>query len=150
MFGKRGEVDGEGQQRQPLRRAPVNMRNAGEISSVTCMHRYRHFPKVQCLISSLPYEVLVDSGSSISLVRETVAIECNLPITKLEKVSVQMASRDKMILSSSVRLPIKIGTLDVTHEAFICKSLVAPIILGTDFMSLYGIELDFVTDTIKS
>lgn len=38
-----------------------------------------------------------------------------------------MASRDKMILSSSVRLPIKIGPLEAAHEAFVCKSLVAPV-----------------------
>ena len=48
-----------------------------------------------------------------------------------------------MKVSSSVLLPIQIGNLEVIHEALLHPHLVAPVILGTDFLTKQEIVIDY-------
>ena len=149
MPGKRQRVDGKGQQRQPVTSEAPKDTIEGEISSVTIL-KSNSLPKVKGLVGNVCVNTLFDSGSSISLVSEKTVLKCNLPTHTLDKVSVQTASCDKMLLSTSVSLPIKIGSLEVVHKAFVCKRLVSPIILGTDFMCQYDIDINFQAKVIKA
>ena len=145
MSGKRPRVGGEGQQHQPIRTAP----QSGEISSVTSICKHSSLTKAQGLIKNFSTSILVDSGSSFSLVSADIVRICSLPIEHTDAITMQTASCDTFKLSSFV-LPIKIGRLDAIHKALVCKQLVSPVILGTDFMSLYGIIGNFESKVITA
>ena len=42
-------------------------------------------------------------------------------------------------------VPLHIGTLSVTHEMYVAPQLVAPVILGTDFLAKFNVCLDYKT-----
>ena len=71
---------------------------------MTSTVNYDSLTKIKGFVGELCISVLIDSGSSISLVSEEVVLECCLPIQTSENVFVQMASKDRMILSSSIEL----------------------------------------------
>ena len=102
------------------------------------------------MIKNFSTSILVDSGSSISLVSEDIVRICSLHIEHTDAIIMQTASCDTFKLSSFVLLPIKIGRFDVIHKALVCKHMVSPVILGTDFMSLYGIIVNFESKVITA
>lgn len=44
--------------------------------------------------------------------------------------------------------PVKIGNVEVTQQFLVVDSLIAPVILGIDFMKRHKVTLDFTTTPV--
>ena len=120
------------------------------ISSVSLYKRkqLQYLPIVKGLIGSTCSDILLDSGSSISLVSSELVNRCSLSIFPKPALNVTTAACTNMRLNTGVILPICIGKLVTNHEALVSQHLVAPVILGTDFLSKHGIQIDFKAEKI--
>ena len=49
------------------------------------------------------------------------------------------ASGDPLPILAQIQANVKLGELDIVHHFFVVENLIAPIILGTDFLN----QLDF-------
>ena len=99
------------------------------------------------VIANKVVEIMIDLGSSISLVRGS--------LTSYHKLNA--APRDLQLLSAAgesipilgqITLPIQLGGLKVNHLFVVVQSLITPVILGIDFMHKHGLVLDFTTTPI--
>ena len=95
-------------------------------------------------------DMMLDSGSSISLIEESVAAsfstEANTTPSSLKLVS---AAGDNIPILGSITLPIQLGTLQANHSLVIVRSLINPVILGLDFLHKHRIIVDFSSNPIK-
>ena len=82
----------------------------------------------------------MDSGSSISLMMESFAKNCQN----------QAAPKGlKLVSAAGEPIPvIGVGTLHVDHNFVVVHSLITPVILGIDFLQKHGIVLDFTTTPV--
>jgi len=85
-------------------------------------------------------EMMLDSGSAVSLIMRTEIITCGDKITTLTRppppppLKLITASGEPLPISGCVRLPVKIDQLQVIHNFIVVDKLVAPVILGLDFL----------------
>ena len=95
-------------------------------------------------LGGLCVEVMMDSGSSISLMMESFAknYENRSTIKGLKLVS---AAGEPIPVIGKVIAPITVGALCVDHNFVVVHSLITPVILGIDFLQKHGIVLDFTT-----
>ena len=77
-------------------------------------------------------EVLLDSGSSVSLVQQqALSLACWWTSIKPPKcVELVTASGEVLPVLDYVRAPIKVGELDQTHDFVVVENLVASVILA--------------------
>ena len=90
---------------------------------------------------------MIDSGSSISLVRGSVTSNYKLNTAPRDLQLVSAAGESIPILGQ-ITLPIQLGGLKVDHHFVEVRSLITPMILGIDFMHKHGLVLDFTTTPI--
>ena len=85
---------------------------------------------------------MLDSGSSVSLVQQDVltAAQGTVPITPIQHIKLVTASGKEL---PHIKAPICIGELQVTHTFVVVDKLVAPVILGVDFLHQHALVLDF-------
>ena len=89
--------------------------------------------------------MMLDSGSSLSLIQQDAVVQVQ------DVVSVQMAKSLRLVTASGDQLPIldyvqaplHVSELRVIHEFVVVQSLVAPVILGVDFLQKHSLVLDF-------
>jgi len=97
-------------------------------------------------------EVMLDSGSSVSLVREQMLsgikdFECvNSCARQLKLVT---ASGAELPVLGHIRSSIRIGEIELLHTFVVVKSLVASVILGVDFLHENGLVLDFTQTPVQ-
>ena len=87
-------------------------------------------------------EIMLDSGSSISLIQESIVT----PFSDLNKISpsglqLTSASGDNIPILGCITLPLCLGELQTSHPLVVVKSLITPVILGLDFLQKYGMTL---------
>ena len=76
---------------------------------------------------------MLDSGSSISLVIESLAKD--LPYDQMfQGVQLVSASGDPIPVVGNVTASIQVGNLTVYHSLVVVQSLIVPIILGMDIL----------------
>ena len=85
---------------------------------------------------------MLDSGSSISLIQESV-----LPDLSAEP-RVVSAAGEPISVVRHVNLPVKIEQLHVDHSLVVVRSLITPVILGLDFLRKHCLVLDFTSTPI--
>ena len=92
-------------------------------------------------------EIMIDSGSSISLVRGslTTGQKLNTAPQGLQLVS---AAGEPISVLGQITLPIQLGDVKVDHLFVVVQSLITPVILGVDFMHKHELILDFTTTPI--
>ena len=97
------------------------------------------------IIGGVEAEVMLDSGSSVSLVRQEVLSQApKMPsVASAEPIQLYTASGDPLRILDRVRAPVKIGDLELIHEFVVVENLVSPVILGVDFLHNNGLVLDF-------
>ncbi|KRZ54044.1 Retrovirus-related Pol polyprotein from transposon [Trichinella nativa] len=87
--------------------------------------------------------ILFDSGSTISLICKNLLslTNCDKNISACDVVLLT-ASGEEVNPRNSVTLPLQLGSFDGRHHFVVMDSLLTDVILGTDFMTKYGICID--------
>ena len=90
-------------------------------------------------------DVMLDSGSSVSLVQRNVCLQAQDVVRVKARKPQQLvtASGEQLPILEHVRIPIKLGELELLHEFVVVENLVAPVILGVDFLHGNELMLDF-------
>ena len=95
-------------------------------------------------------DMMLDSGSSVSLVRKDVLSEvsgvCAAGSRELRLVT---AAGEPIPVLGYVSAPVKVGQVSVEHPFVVVKSLIAGVILGIDFLRQHELVLDFAFSPIK-
>ena len=99
------------------------------------------------VIANKVVEIMIDSGSSVSLVRGSLTSYHKLNAVPRDLQLVSAAGESIPILGQ-ITLPIQLGGLKVNHLFVVVRSLITPVILGIDFMHKHGLVLDFTTTPI--
>ena len=94
--------------------------------------------------------MMLDSGSSVSLAQCNVLQYAQnvIQVTTARSVQLVTASGDKLPILQHVKASIQLGELNVLHEFVVVKTLVAPVILGIDFLQGNGLMLDFTHNPV--
>ena len=96
-------------------------------------------------------EMMPDSGSSLSLVQYDV-LQCAQNVTEITAarppIQLVTASEDQLPILLHVRASVQLGELYVLHDFVVIKNLVAPVILGIDFLQGNGLTLDFTQSPV--
>ena len=101
-------------------------------------------------IGSKTTEIMMDSGSSISLVIESLVSDLPYdPSNSLHQgVQLVSAAGDPIPVIGNVTASIRVGNLTVYHPLVVVQSLIVPVILGMDFLQTHGLTLDFTTTPV--
>ena len=96
-------------------------------------------------------EVVLDSGSSVSLVQQHVLSQAHgWTSTKTPQgMRLVTASGEDLPIVDYIRARIEIGELDLIHDFVVVKSLVAHVILVVDFLYNNALMLDFTTNPVS-
>ena len=102
-------------------------------------------------IGGVTVELMLDSGSSVSLVqcnvrsqaRNVVQVETRRPLQLVT------ASGEQLPIVEHIRAPVKLGELELLQEFVVVENLVAPVILGVDFLHENGLVLDFTQSHVE-
>ena len=95
--------------------------------------------------------MMLDSGSAVSLVREDTLPEVQgierLPPTQMRLVT---ASGEPMAVIGHIRTSVQLGLEadHMTHNFLVVGNLVAPVILGVDFLQKHKVILDFASNPV--
>ena len=102
------------------------------------------------MIGEYKVEMMLDSGSSISLIQESTAAalskEHKMMPSGLKLVS---ASGDNIPILGCMTHPLCISELKTTHSLIVVQSLIVPVILGLDFLQKHQVVLYFTYHPIK-
>ena len=93
-------------------------------------------------LGGLCVEVMMDSGSSISLMMESFAKNYENRST-IKGLKLASAAGEPIPVIGKVIAPITVGALCVDPNFVVVHSLITPVILGIDFLQKHGIVLDF-------
>jgi len=96
-------------------------------------------------------ELMLDSGSSVSLIQSDALEGASnvVQVTSARPIQLITASGDRLPILQHVRAPVQLGELCVIHEFVVVKTLVAPVILGVDFLQKHGLTLDFTQTPVS-
>ena len=94
---------------------------------------------------------MLDSGSSVSLVeRQALSHTCGWTSTESpERLQLVTASGENLPIMDYIRAPVRIGELNLMHDFVVVEKLVAPVILGVDFLHANSLMLDFCTNPVS-
>ena len=102
-------------------------------------------------LGGVKVETMLDSGSSVSLVQRGVLRQAK-GIKKVEETKplrLVTASSDDLPIMDHIRAPVKLGELELVQEFVVVESLVAPVILGIDFLHDNALVLDFTATPVR-
>ena len=97
-------------------------------------------------------DMMMDSGSSVSLVKRSLVQSHflqgvqTLPTTP--NIHLVTASGDHLPVRGHKQAPISVGKHSYTHNFIVVNDLVAPVILGTDFLQKNALVLDFTSQPL--
>ena len=96
-------------------------------------------------------EMMLDSGSSVSLVQQGV-ISQPMDVTHIRPtpgLQLVTASGEQLKIVDYIKAPVTLGKLSTKyHDFVVVNNLVAPVILGMDFLQINRIVLDFASRPI--
>jgi len=98
-------------------------------------------------IDGVTASALLDSGSSVSLVTSRIVARCSQRPRRLQLVTLRSASNEVFTSGGACTLNICIDGRRVQHDFLVVDELVADLILGVDFLSSHGVQLDFALST---
>ena len=100
------------------------------------------------LLGGVSMEMMLDSGSAVSLVRKDMispqmndVVHIPLPLVT--------ATGDNLLIVDHIQTTVRIQHHTVTHSFIVVNTLVTPTILGIDFLQQHGIIIDFVSSPIN-
>jgi len=105
---------------------------------------------VKGFLAQKEVDMMVDSGSSVSLIEESVArayvTKTEAPPKGLQMIS---AKGKEIHVLGSITLPVRLAGLKVSHSFVMVQSLISPVILGIDFLQRHNLVLDFTTTPVS-
>ena len=110
----------QGAARQPLKRAPQEQECDQEckppyIGEIHFSNTVKCVSQLTGLICNIETSILLDTGSSLSLVNAKIGKESKMPISHMKSVYMKTACNDHVDLSSYLYLTIKISGLEKKH-----------------------------------
>ncbi|KAF4712248.1 hypothetical protein FOZ62_024346, partial [Perkinsus olseni] len=109
-------------------------------------------PCIYVQILDEPTKVMVDSGSTVSLLRYGVFDNDILQRHKacgVNSVHLMAANGQPLEVTTCVQLPVQFSTLTKIVRFYVVKDLSVPGILGQDFLRQTGAVVDFANDVLK-
>lgn len=101
-------------------------------------------------IGKRKFRSLVDTGASVSLMHARVYNSMgHLPRLTKERVSLQTSNGDNLTVIGSVKIPFRIGGLNVEHTFFVVPNLNSNFILGRDWLTTNGVRIYFDLGCIR-
>ena len=101
-------------------------------------------------IAGVSTEIMLDSGSSVSLLRQEIVLGLK-GITRRhppQKLRLVTASGESLPIMDYVEAPVVLGNTEMKHYFVVVKDLITPVILGVDFLQDKGLVLDFTTTPV--
>ena len=105
---------------------------------------------VEGFVNEHPAKILVDTGSSMTIVNETFQ-RTNMPNIPLRpgKVNATSVTGDPVHFKGIFSASLKIGSNVAFHDFYVASGFQPDCILGTDFLTREGITLDMSCRTLK-
>ena len=103
------------------------------------------------MVGGVVVEIMLDTGSAVSLLRRTEADSMNTNPSSHGCSSIQLvtASGESLPIVSCVKTSVQITDhFMATHQFLIVDSLIYPVILGTDFLYKHHLCLDFTSSPV--
>ena len=137
--GKRTRGAREGQQ------APLPAISPHDAGVVTVAAVKPKAAATEGRLGGVEVEMMLDSGSSVSLIQKDVLSRAQdvVRIKATKTLRLVTASGDQLPILDHVSAFVQVGELYVRHEFVVTESLVAPVILGVDFLHEHALLLDF-------
>ena len=103
------------------------------------------------LLEGVSMEMMLDSGSAVSLVRKDMISPQmnNVVYIPLPLVKLVTAAGDDLLMVDHIQITVRIQHHTVTHSFIVVNALVTPAILGIDFLQQHGIIIDFASSPIN-
>ena len=98
--------------------------------------------------SKIPFHIELDSGATVSYIREEEALKHKFTIMPNNQVSKLGDGCTKFKAVGEIKTQFFRQTCSITFHAIVCKNLTAPAIGGTNFMRDNGIEQDLARNII--
>ena len=98
-------------------------------------------------LGSKTTEIMMDSGSSISLVIESLVKDLRHDQNNALPQNIQLVSAATPVIGN-ITASIQVGNLTVYHPLVVVQSLIISVILGMDFLQQHGLTLDFTTTPV--
>ena len=111
-----------------------------------------HAASIVGKVGGISSEVMLDSGSSVSLLSQNIAQKLiGARPQPIPQVQLQTASGDSLPIINYISVDVQLNTMDtaVYHNFIIVPNLIAPVILGIDFFQQHSLILDFTETTIQ-
>ena len=101
-------------------------------------------------LGGVPVELMLDSGSSISLVQRDVLSQAQDIVRVKATRSLQLvtASGEQLPIVGHIQAPVTLGELKFLHKFVVVENLVASVILGIDFLHENALVLDFTQSPV--
>ena len=105
---------------------------------------------VEGFVNEHPAKILVDTGSSMTIVNETFQ-RTNIPNIPLRpgKVNAKSVTGDPVHFKGIFSASLKIGSNVAFHDFYVASGFQPDCILGTDFLTREGITLDMSRRMLK-
>ena len=105
---------------------------------------------ISVTISSVPVEAMLDSGSTISLLREDMlaSVAANTQSLPHPQHKLVTASGQPLTIVNCVKLTVCLNCLGVSHKFVVVQDLITPGILGIDFLQQHNLILNFFTSPV--
>ena len=102
------------------------------------------------MVGECKVELMLDSGSSISLTQESVAAAFSTEYNTVSFGSkLVSASGDNIPVLGCMTLSLCIGEVQASRPLVVVQSFIVPVILGLDFLQKHGMVLDFTSNPVK-
>ena len=103
------------------------------------------------LLGGVAMEMMLDSGSAVSLVRKDMMSSQMNNVTQIPLPAVKLvtAAGDDLLMIDHIQTTVQIQHHTVNHMFVMVNVLITPVILGMDFLQQHGIVIDFASTPVK-
>ena len=144
LAGKRERDAREGQQISPALMSPQH--------TITVATTKLHASIITENVGSKSVEIMLDSGSSISLFAQSIVSELyNILPMALLPIQLKIVVGEPLPIIDYICTQVCIPNMEssVQQNFVVISSLIAPVILGLDFFQQHGLILDFTAADVK-
>lgn len=96
-------------------------------------------------------EMMLDSGSAVSLVRKDMITSQMKDVMKIPPPPIKLvtASGDELAIMDYIQVPVQLQCHKVIHNFVVVNTLITPAILGIDFLQQHHITINFADTPVK-